>query len=185
MDGMVERMRFLILHGLEGSGPGHWQPWLADRLRAGGHDVSFPDLPDPDAPRLEPWLGALAAVRTGDEVVLCHSLGCCLWLHHRSRGGAPARRVLLVAPPRPEPMLDVIADFFPVPIAPRLGAEARVVCSDDDPYCPTGAIELYARALHAPFDVVPHGGHINPETGFGAWPAVERWAYGENQGIET
>ena len=33
-------------------------------------------------------------------VVLCHSLGCVLWLHHARRQAAfRAERVLLVAPP--------------------------------------------------------------------------------------
>jgi predicted alpha/beta hydrolase family esterase len=182
---MVERMRFLILHGYEGSGDDHWQTWLAARLRAAGHDVAFPDLPDPSHPRLEPWLDALAALRTDDDVVVCHSLACCLWLHHRARGGAPASRALLVAPPFPEPMVDEIASFFPVPLDPQLATGTRVVCSDDDPYCPRGAVDLFARPLDVPYDLLPDAGHINPETGYSPWPAVEAWAQGENHGIET
>ena len=45
-------MRFLILHGWQGSGPEHWQTWLAGRLRAAGHHVQYPELPACD----EPWL---------------------------------------------------------------------------------------------------------------------------------
>ncbi len=52
---------FLILHGLEGSGPGHWQPWLAERLAARGLEVEFPGLPDPSDPDPDAWLDALAA----------------------------------------------------------------------------------------------------------------------------
>jgi predicted alpha/beta hydrolase family esterase len=182
---MVERMRFLILHGYAGSGPGHWQRWLADRLRQSGHDVAFPDLPDPDHPRLALWLDALAPLRAPGDVVVCHSLACCLWLHHRAAGGPAAERVLLVAPPCPEPMIDELATFFPVPLEPRLAREARIVCSDADPYCPAGAIERYAEALGTPVDVLPDALHVNPESGYGPWPAVEAWAYGENQGIET
>ena len=36
----------LIVHGLGGSGPDHWQTWLASRLAARGVSVSYPDLPD-------------------------------------------------------------------------------------------------------------------------------------------
>jgi uncharacterized protein len=186
---MVERMRFLILHGYEGSGPGHWQPWLADRLRDAGHDVAFPELPDPDHPRLPLWLDALAPLRMPGDVVICHSLACCLWLHHRAAGGPAAERALLVAPPHPEPMLEELATFFPVPLDPPLAREARIVCSDDDPYDPRGAIERYAEPLGAPVDVLPDAGHINPEAGYGPWPSVERWclaaAQGENHGIDT
>jgi predicted alpha/beta hydrolase family esterase len=182
---MVERMRVLILHGYLGSGPGHWQRWLAERLNAAGHDVCFPELPDADHPRLDAWLEALAPLRRPADVVVCHSAACALWLHHRARGGQPAERALLVAPPHPEPMLDELASFFPVPLEPRLAREARVVVSDEDPYCPGGGIDLYARPLGAPVDVLPGAGHINPESGYGRWPAVEAWCYGENQGIET
>ena len=182
---MVERMRFLILHGYEGSGPGHWQPWLADRLCDAGHDVEFPELPDPFHPRLDAWLEALAPLRRPGDTVICHSLACCLWLHHRARGGHPAGRALLVAPPHPEPMVEELASFFPVPLEPRLAHEARVVCSDADPYNPRGAIDRYAEPLGAPVNVLPDTGHINPDSGYGPWPALEAWAYGANQGIET
>jgi hypothetical protein len=179
-------MRFIILHGYAGSGPGHWQTWLAHRLRAAGHDVAYPDLADPTAPRLDRWLAALEALRAGEEdVVLCHSLACCLWLHHRARGGTPAARVLLVAPPHPEPMMDELAGFFPVPLDPRLATGARIVCSDADPWCPAGAAARFGAALQVPVDVLQGAGHVNPETGYGPWPAVEAWAYGANQGIET
>jgi hypothetical protein len=173
--------RFLVVHGLQGSGPGHWQPWLAERLTAAGHDVRFPALPDADAPALAPWLEALAAERApgGGEVVLCHSLGCLLWLHHRAAGGPPAERALLVAPPSLACGVAEVRPFFPVPITgePR----ARFVCSDADPYCPEGAPALY----DGPFDVVPGGGHLNADAGFGPWPAVEAWAYGAKNGVET
>ena len=179
-------MRFLILHGYEGSGPDHWQSLLAARLREAGHDVAYPVLPDPFHPRLEAWLDALAPLRAPGDVVLCHSLACCLYLHHRARGGPAAERALLVAPPHPEPMVEEIASFFPVPLEPGLVPEARVVCSiGDDPYCPAGAIERFAEPLGTPVDVLSSAGHVNTDAGYGPWPAVERWAYGENQGIET
>ena len=60
---------YLILHGWQGSGPDHWQTWLADRLRADGHDVRYPALPDPDHPRLADWLRALDTEREpGDRI---------------------------------------------------------------------------------------------------------------------
>ena len=49
---------FLILHGYAGSGPGHWQTWLADRLASAGERVAYPALPSPDAPLLTTWRSA-------------------------------------------------------------------------------------------------------------------------------
>ena len=168
---------FLILHGLQGSGPGHWQTWLAARLRADGERVAYPDLPDADMPSLSAWRDALdgeIAALPGAGIVVCHSLSCLLWLHHVAEGGPPAERALLVAPPSEHADVPEIAGFFPVPL-PALGGGARIVCSDDDPYCPEGAVTRYAEPLGIPVSVVPGGGHLNPEAGYGAWPAVEAW----------
>ncbi len=167
---------FLILHGLQGSGPGHWQTWLAARLRADGERVAYPDLPDPDLPSPAAWRAALEgelAALPGAAIVVCHSLSCLLWLHHIAEGGAPAERALLVAPPSAASGVPEIQPFLPVPF-PRLTG-ARLVCSDDDPYCPEGAAQLYGEPLGIPVDVLPGRGHLNPEAGYGPWPAVEAW----------
>jgi predicted alpha/beta hydrolase family esterase len=174
-------VRVLILHGYEGNAPGHWQTWLAERLREDGHDVAYPDLPDPFQPDLDAWLRVLEAERRGeDDVVVCHSLACLLWLHHRARGGPPARRVLLVAPPCPSAAVEVpaLAGFFPVPLDPALAAGARLVTSDADPYCARMRRTVYARPLGIDADMIRGGGHINTDAGFGPWPQVEAWALG-------
>src|ERR671936_218582 len=90
---------FLILHGWQGSGPEHWQTWLAGRLLSRGERVSYPELPDP-----------------GELVVLCHSMACILWLHHARRAEAPVERVLLVAPPSPSADTPGVEGFFPLSI---------------------------------------------------------------------
>jgi uncharacterized protein len=177
---------YLILHGLGGSGPGHWQTWLAARLKADSERVAYPDLPDPDLPSPHAWRGVLdgelAALPAGDRIVICHSLACLLWLHHVAEGGAQADRLLLVAPPSQAAGLHEIDAFFPVP-RPALQRGARLVCSDDDPYCPEGADTLYAGPLGVPADVIAGGGHLNPEAGYGPWPAVEAWCLDGDRAI--
>ena len=109
--------------GSEGSGPGHWQTWLAARLQADAERVAYPDLPDPDLPSLHAWRGVLdgelAALPAGETIVICHSLACLLWLHHVAEGGAQADRLLLVAPPSESAGLPEIEAFFPA-LAARL-----------------------------------------------------------------
>jgi predicted alpha/beta hydrolase family esterase len=169
---------FLILHGLEGSGPGHWQTWLAARLRADNERVAYPDMPDAEMPALHAWLealtGELAALPDGERIVLCHSLACVLYLHHVAEGGAQVDRVLLVAPPSEGAGVPQIAGFFPTPL-PTLQRGARLVCADNDPYCPEGAAALYGAPLGIPVDVVHGGRHLNPDAGYGPWPAIEAW----------
>jgi serine hydrolase len=178
------RPAYLILHGYQGSGPGHWQTWLAGRLRSLDATVAYPDLPDAEAPQLRSWLealeGELDALAT-PPVVLCHSLACLLWLHHAAAGGKRAERVLLVAPPSLAGAPEALASFIPAPLdAAALAGSApegaRLVHSDNDPFCPEGAAALYARPLGVPADLLPGRGHLNPDAGLGPWPQVESWA---------
>jgi predicted alpha/beta hydrolase family esterase len=174
---------YLIVHGLGGSGAEHWQSWLAATLRARGASVSYPDLPDPDGPSLNAWCEAVEAElgrMKRPPIVVCHSLGAVTWLHLASRRRRRiADRVLLVAPPSAGAKMPEIQEFVPPPLDADAVAIAagstRLVCTPDDPYCPEGAAGLYARPLGLAADEIPDGRHLNPEAGYGPWPAVEAW----------
>jgi predicted alpha/beta hydrolase family esterase len=117
-------------------------------------------------------------------VVLCHSLACLAWLRAAARPspGSLASRLLLVAPPWRDD-LEPVARFLDHGARARdvtqAAGETLIVCSDDDPYCPPGALAAYAEPLGIPAHVIPGAGHVNPEAGFGEWPAVEAWALGK------
>jgi predicted alpha/beta hydrolase family esterase len=185
----------VILYGWQGSGPDHWQTWLAGQLREADREVRYPELPDADHPELAAWLGALrealAGLADNSFDVVAHSLGAVLWLHHaasdRAASGAamprPAR-VALVAPPSPATDIPEIAPFFPAPLdidAVRRAAEGTVlVGSDNDPYTPEGIANAYGRPLKMPTTIVTGGGHLNPATGYGEWPAMLDWCRRDN-----
>jgi predicted alpha/beta hydrolase family esterase len=191
------RVRFLILHGWQGSGPEHWQTWLAGRLRAGGHHVQYPELPACDEPCPDRWgiafrseLGRLAARQDDERVVVAHSLGCVLWLREAANI-APSRRVdrvALVAPPCPGAAVPELAGFYPtgaereaVTVAAR---ETRLVCTDNDPYCPgENAARFWAQPLELTVDLLPGAGHLNVEAGYGPWPEMEAWCLGERTAL--
>jgi predicted alpha/beta hydrolase family esterase len=176
---------FLILHGWENHRPvGHWQRHLHDELVARGHTVRYPQLPQPDAPRLDEWLAALRAeldALAGAEsvTVICHSLACMLWLHAAQRDAAlEVDRLLLASPPAAAVLeREIIAEFaFRVTDAARVGArEALVVAGDADPFAPDGPQAEYADALGVPVRLVPGGGHLTIADGYGPWPAVLAW----------
>lgn len=186
---MPDAARFLLLHGLTGSGPEHWQSWLAHRLRRAGHEVRFPELPDPDHPQPTAWDAALRseleALRPGPgSTVIGHSLGAVLWLRHAvaARPEDHVDRVLLVAPPCAGVGLREVERFLPAPtdaaaVAACAGS-TRLVCSDDDPACPTGAAVVYGEPLGTAVDLLPGRGHLNEESGLGPWPHMEAWCLG-------
>lgn len=187
----------LILHGWQNRRPeGHWQRWLASELGASGASVRYPQLPEPDEPVLEDWIGALEAELGGTDpaslTVVAHSLGCLLWLAYaerRAERGEPAvlaRRVVLVAPAAPAVLHGIpeIASFAPALLGDRarfaLAATALerviVVAGTDDPYCPDGADRTYATPLDLDFVPVEGGGHLTIDDGYGPFPLVRELA---------
>ena len=180
--------RVLVLHGWQNRRPeGHWQSWLIERLRSRGEQVLYPQLPRPDEPQLDEWRELLAAelaqLGHGERVVICHSLSCLLWAHAAPHLGRLARvdRLLWVAPPGPSAFVEAVATFAPrdldVEAIAATASTRRLVCGDDDPYCPEGAERVY-RPLGFSVTVLAGAGHLDPDAGFGPWPAVERWALG-------
>ncbi|MEU6928108.1 alpha/beta hydrolase [Streptomyces sp. NPDC046385] len=184
---------YLILHGYQNHRPpGHWHHWLAGALRERGHEVRYPQLPEPDAPVLAEWLDALEEhgrrPAEGEFVVVAHSLGVLLWLRAAAAGRVPdADRVLLVAPPSPGvtaslPEIAGFADGLDLG-AVHLKAPARLVWAAADPYCPEGAATHYGTPLGLAMDEVPDGAHLTPDSGYGAWPSVLEWC--ENPSVRV
>lgn len=169
---------FLILYGLGGSGPDHWQSWLARKLEEQGEKVYYPALPEPDHPDKRRWLDALAESLAGvprDEelTVIAHSLACILWFHHAAED-APrqAERALLVSPPSVRTQLEEVASFFPVPdrleLVQGAAAHTLIIQSSNDPFC-TLEDSLVYQSLGVPHLTLPNMGHINIASGHGPW----------------
>ncbi|MGY1630680.1 RBBP9/YdeN family alpha/beta hydrolase [Geodermatophilus sp. SYSU D01186] len=179
---------FLVAHGWENRRPaGHWQHWLAGELAVQGHAVAYPQFPSPDEPVLDEWLAEfrrhLAALDGDERVLVCHSLAVLLWWTAQpALGDLQPDRVLLVAPPSPDRLRrePAVAAFVPdgietTPLDDDVRRRVRMVASDDDPYCPGGALEVYGRPHGLDLDVVPGGAHLDLPAGYGSWPAVLRW----------
>lgn len=183
--------RFVILHGWENRRPAdHWEHWLHHELVARGHEVDYPQLPDPDTPDLATWLGlldGLVARGERDVTLVAHSLAASLWLTHLARGGSPGRvtRLALVAIPSPALLAStVVAPFVEHPprIDPLPGVETIVIEGEGDEYSPSGVRGDYAIDPAIPVELVPGGGHLVPSSGFGPWPRILDWASGAKLG---
>ncbi|MFM2197141.1 MAG: hypothetical protein RLZZ505_573 [Verrucomicrobiota bacterium] len=178
--------RFLILHGLNGSPEGHWQHWLAGQLLQRGHEVCFPELPNPGEPHLDRWNSVLhrELCQELDTTLFAHSLGAYLWLRYASGGSAfRVRRALLVSPPGRQE----VAANSRINAASHIGFNAAhirsaadeilLVGSASDPFCSAGFAKEYAIPLGINYLETPsHTGHLNIESGFGSWDFALEWA---------
>lgn len=163
----------LIMPGIGGSGPDHWQSrW--ELLIPGSRRVSVPDW---DRPELEDWLKALgAAVErcSAAPLIVAHSLGC-LTLAALAERRPVLHAALLVAPPDPEgPQFPALASSFRAcPLLP-LGCRSILVASRDDPYASFAFAARCARAWGSELCDVGAVGHINADSGLGDWPEGQR-----------
>jgi predicted alpha/beta hydrolase family esterase len=183
--------RYLILHGIDGSSGSHWQNWLAHRLGEQGHEVCFPDFPNPGKPNLDEWDELLdrELAQGVDTTLVAHSLGAYLWLRHASgRCAFPVRRALLVAPPGKKVVetsnrIDAGSPFrFDALGIRRAAGEILLVGSTADPFCPAGFQNEYAIPLNLSYMETPaHTGHLNIESGFGPWEFALEWALRSNR----
>ncbi len=167
----------LILPGLDGSGPGHWQHhWAAtdpDAILVEQENWSRPDL--------SAWTERLLAAigRHPGALIIAHSLACVLTAHTATRfAGLPIAGALLVAPADvdcPNCAPERIRAFAPIPVA-RLPFPTTVVGSHNDPYMTFPRARALAEGWGAEFVDLGHAGHINIAAGFGPWPRGFRLA---------
>lgn len=164
-------MPILMVPGIGGSDERHWQSlWEAEW----GPSATRIEPSSWATPELEDWcraIGAAVARVNGDAVLVAHSLGCLAvarWVaDHRDQ----VRGVFLVAPP------DRSSPSFPVESAPTFTAVAAsptripglVVSSVNDPYCVPEVAERLAMSWGLPQVSVGAQGHVNSESGLGAW----------------
>lgn len=157
----------IIVPGWRDSGPGHWQSLWAEQL-PGAVRVQQDDWITPSR---QAWVGTLARQildAGGPVVIAAHSLGCMATVYLPCEAAQRIQGALLVAPADPE-RRGVLADFAPVPYQ-SLSYRSIIVASNNDPYCPVRTAGAYARAWGSEFVRLQNAGHINIESGFGAWP---------------
>jgi predicted alpha/beta hydrolase family esterase len=169
----------LIVPGLGGSGPEHWQTVWERRLPGCTRVVQH----DWDRPDRELWLQAFrhtAEAAAAPVVAVAHSLGCALVAHAVARWPALCARslrgALLVAPAdvdSPAHTPPETRGFAPMPRA-RLPFPATVVASADDPYMTAACARALAAAWGADFVDAGAVGHINAASALGDWPAGRR-----------
>lgn len=177
-----------MVHGVQHRRPRqHWLWWLTEELRRRGEQVLYPQFPAPDQPSVGEWTALLhaelAQLGDGERVVVCHSLGCALWL--RAAQDLPEElrvsRVLLVSPLGEHAFTAAHGNeefgAEHVDLAPLAAASAeapRAVVSATDPYAPADP-HAWSASLGLDCDILSAAGHITPADGYGPWPGVLDW----------
>ena len=152
---LPHRLAVLVLPGLNGSGPGHWQSIWERRHR----EFQRVEQASWSEPRLGDWAATLErAVRAAPApvILVAHSLACAL-----------------VAPADVDALERVeIRSFAPMPLE-RLPFPSWVVASENDPFVTLDRSRSFARAWGAPFLEAGRCGHVNVASGYGPWPEGE------------
>lgn len=163
----------LLVPGLNGSGPAHWQT-IWEQQSA---ECSKVDLGTWDDPHRNTWINNLnLAIHRADRpvVLVAHSLGCLAvawWARFEQHEWArPVIGALLVAPPEADffPRDERVARFAPTPSEP-LPFPSRLIASRNDPWIGFHTAQALARRWGSTLVDVGDAGHINADSGLGAW----------------
>ena len=170
----------LIVPGLRDHVPDHWQTLLAARLPK---VRSVPPLEHDTlscAARVAAIEHALAAIE-GPVVIVAHSAGAMMVAHWAQRATREIRGALLAAPadvetpmPAGYPTRDQLKanGWLPIPLT-RLPFASIVAASSNDALTTLARARAFAEAWGSRFVELGAVGHLNPASGFGAWPQAE------------
>lgn len=155
----------LVVPGLHDSGPDHWQSLWLSRHPAFIRVVQA----DYETPALDQWAATVARAidaAGAPPIIVAHSFGClatvrAAHVHRRAIAGA-----LLVAPADPDRF--GVGRQLP---SSRLPFPSTLVGSTDDPWLKFVKAGMLASQWGSRFEGCANVGHINADSGLGAWPA--------------
>ena len=167
-------MQTLIIPGLNGSGPGHWQTLWAEKYGFGRVEQHDWENPDPSL-----WTGTLDAYIEASKnpvVLVAHSLGCLTVAHWARVYREKINRVhaaFLVTPPDVECSPHIPEALRCFAAHELLPFPSLVVGSENDPYMTRDDAQALAADWGSRFVNAGAVGHINLDSGHGPWPEGE------------
>lgn len=160
----------LVLPGLNGSGPQHWQTlWESN-------DAAFRRVhaQDWDNPQKAHWVANLeSAVKEAGPgaVLVAHSLACLQVVHWAEGTSLKIAGAFLVAPPNPDrPDFPSVAHSFRGVSRKKLLCKSILIASTDDPYGDIHYTQQCADDWGCRFVSIGAKGHINAASQLGEWP---------------
>ncbi|WP_413732623.1 RBBP9/YdeN family alpha/beta hydrolase [Sodalis sp. RH20] len=157
-------LRVILVPGINDSGPEHWQTcW--QRAFPAWRRIAQRDWLQPD---LDGWQTAIRRALDAPAppaLLIGHSFGALSSWYYASRCAGQIAGVVLVAPA--EPVRFEIEDrILPV----RLPVPSLMFASHNDPLLAFPRAQYWADAWGSELVDVGEAGHINAQSGFGAWP---------------
>ena len=174
----------LIVPGLRDAVEQHWQTLLAADLAARGRRVrTVPPMgrTDLDCAARVAAIEREAQAIDGPLILVAHSGGCAMVAHWARQTQRAVRGALLATPPdfeRPMPpgypSVDALraGGWLPVP-RERLPFASIIAASRDDPLARYDRVATWAAGWGAELVDLGEVGHLNPASGYGAWPRAE------------
>lgn len=154
----------LIVPGLHGSGPGHWQHWwqsqVPDALTVAQADWETPDL--------QVWSGTVG--RAIDQApapvwIVAHSFGCLAAVKAALGRSRKVAGLFLVAPA--DPLRFHLLHQLPVV---SLSIPGLLLASSNDPWMRLMNAAWWAERWGFALRNLGPVGHVNTDSGFGPWP---------------
>src|SRR5688572_6634106 len=181
MNATMSEMTVVIVPGLRDHAAAHWQTLLEARLRSAGRNVRV--VPPMGRADLDCVMKVAAIQRVmqdvdGPVVVVAHSGGCIMLAHWARWATRPVHAALLATPPDFEmpmpdgyPTLPELAanGWLPVPRM-RLPFPSIVAASRNDPLGSYERVSALAAGWGSTLLDLGEVGHLNPASGYGAWP---------------
>lgn len=173
------KSKVLIVPGYRGSGLGHWQTWLEQRI-SGSERIQGIDWDAPSLPRWSETIGRAIDASPRPVWIVAHSFGCLATVTAAYQQPSKVAGVILVAPADPERFSlhglrtsgDRVTEESILGYLPRgqLNTNGLLVASQNDPWLGLDDARCMADRWHLPLYNAGKVGHINTESGFGPWP---------------
>jgi hypothetical protein len=161
----------LIIPGLGGSAPDHWQSRWAAKLPT-ARRVEQADWGRPERAAWRDRILEEAERAERPLIFVAHSLGVLALAHAAPFLRGKVKGGFLVAPPSREIVagLDSIDSAFAALPGDPLPFPSLVIASRNDPFATYAESEAFARGFGAELADAGHSGHINVDSGHGPWP---------------
>ena len=177
--------RVFIIHRWSGGPKDDWRPWIKTELEKLGYQVFVPQMPDPETPVMEKWVGELARIvgtPDKDMYFIGHSIGCQAILRYlETREEQVGGAVFVAGWFNLKNLEDREAEQVAKPWieTPINTDKVKTVCpqsilliSDNDPYNCFEENKKGFEALGSKIIVVPNAGHFTEEDGYKEFPLL-------------